>query len=146
MLLRTGEVLQQVAELVGLDDPQIDLQAGVATQSDSRRARGVSRLDQLELRGGACECRRITGGGDDVEVLDAVGHPPRRSRQFDTLRRGMVAQLFDQLLAHRQRPVEHHALLGLAGAGHVQGREDALLRLRSEAFERADPMLLRSRP
>jgi len=55
----------------------------------------------------------------------------------------MLAQRTHQLLADRQRPIEHEPHLPLARARDAQGSEDAFLGLRTEPFERSDPLRLR---
>ncbi len=92
VLLGAGQVLEQVAVLVGRDDPQVDRQPRVGAQPHARVARGARRLDQIELRGRAGERAGVGGGGDQVEVLDAVGHPAGGSGERHPLRRRMCAQ------------------------------------------------------
>ena len=143
VLLGAGEVLQQIAELVGGDDPEVDLQPRVGPQPHAGLARGLGRLDQLQRRGGLGQRQRIGGGGDDVEVLDAVGHPAGRAGQLHPLGGGMGPQGVEQLLAHRQGAVEHDAApaavaVGLLGALGGDRGQDALLGLGAKALERAD--------
>ncbi len=109
-------MLEQVAELVGLDDPQVDRDPGVGAQPDAARRRRACLLDEVELGGGAGQRERIGRGGDHVEVLDGVGHAPRRPRELDLLGGGVGAQRRDQRLADRERAAEHDAGRPLAGA------------------------------
>ena len=90
--LRAGEVLQQVAELVGLDDAQVDVEARVRARRGRRCRRARRPLDHVELGEGRQQRRGIAGGGDDVEVLDGVGQAARAAGQLDAPRRGVRAQ------------------------------------------------------
>jgi hypothetical protein len=162
VLLVAGEVLQQVAELVGRDDLQVDADAAVRAGARTGLAAVRDRLDHVELREGGDQPLRVLGRGDDVEVLDRVGPASRRAGQLDAHGRGVVAQRLHDLVADRESAVEHEAA-GTAGAGLV-GRDRALdrfqqLRLGSDAkalqvldaalsgggrerLERVDPQLL----
>ena len=150
VLLGTREVLHQVAELIGRDDPQVDLQPRMGPQSHAGLAGSLRRFHQLERGRGLSERERVPGGRDHVEILDAVGHPPCRACELDALGRRMLAQRGDQLLADVQRLVEHDppgsaAVAGAVGAlGQRSGRggEDALLGLRAKALELADLLSL----
>ena len=50
VLLGTGEVLEQVAELVRRDDLQVDAQGRVGPHPHPRLSRRAGRLDQVEVR------------------------------------------------------------------------------------------------
>ena len=80
-------MLQQVAELVGLDDAQVDRHARVGARPRGVLARRRGALDDVELGEGGQQRRRVGGGGDDVEVLDRVGQAPRRAGQLDAVAR-----------------------------------------------------------
>ena len=107
VLLGSREVLEQVAELVGCDDSQVDSQPGMRAQTSARLSGPGRGLDQLEGRGGADQGRGVSRRGDHVEVLDAVGPAPGRARQLDPLGRRIGLERRHQRLAHRERPVEH---------------------------------------
>ena len=115
VLLGAGQVLEQVAELVGLDDPQVDADARVRSQPDAGRRCCPGLLDQVELGRGPGQRERIGRGGDHVEVLDRVGHPPGRPRQLDIDRGRVLAQRRHQRLADGERPAQHDPGGPLAG-------------------------------
>ncbi len=117
VLLGAGQVLQQVPELVGLDDPQVDVDPGVGTQPHACRRRRARVLDEVERGRRARQRQRIGGGGDHVEVLDGVGHPPGRAGQLHLDRGGVLAQRRHQRLAGSERLVEDDPCGPLAGAG-----------------------------
>ena len=87
VLLGAGEVLQQVAELVGRHDAQVDRQPGVrrarppraspAVPSPARRTRSASSSASARRERG-----RVVGRGDDVEVLDGLGQPARAAGEL----------------------------------------------------------------
>ena len=137
-------MLQQVAELVRGDDPQVDLEPGVGAQPDPGLAGILRRLHEFELGRELGQGPRVRGGGDDVEVLDAVGHPPRRAGQLHPVGGGMLAQGGDQLLTHVERAPEldpsRTALAPVAGRrlGCQRGGQEALLGLGAEPLELAD--------
>ena len=84
--LGAGEVLQQVAELVGLDDAQVDAQAGVRAAARGVVARRRRSDSMTSSSANACSSAGGSlGGGDDVEVLDGVGQAPRRAGQLDAV-------------------------------------------------------------
>jgi hypothetical protein len=145
VLLGAGEVLQQIAELIGSDDAQVHLQPGVGAQPNARGTRVLRRLDEVERRRRRGQGQRIGCGGDDVQVLDAVGHAPGRAGQLDALRGRVGAHSREQLLANRQRAVEDDAPAGAVAGSFLcapggDGGQDALLGLGSKALERPDLM------
>ena len=126
-------MLQQVAELVGLDDAQVDRHAGVGARPRGVLAGRRGALDDVELGEGGQQRRRVGGGGDDVEVLDGVGQAPRRAGELDAVGGRVRAQRLDDPVADLQRLVEQHARLRrLADAGRER-LEHGLLELRPEA-------------
>ena len=136
---RAGEVLQQVAELVGLDDPQVDAQAVVRAAARGVLpgvARGLQRVDARQ-RGG--QRGRVRRGGDDVQVLHRVGEPARGARDLDVHRRGVGAQRLGDLLADLERGRQDHALRRLVGGAGLERGEHALLELHAEALRVAQP-------
>ena len=92
-------------------------------------------------RGGG-EPKRIGGGGDHVEVLDAVGHPARRAAELDPDRGRVGPELLEQLLTRGERAVEHDPLARFPGSRLTERAEDRLLGLRPEPLERPDSVLL----
>ena len=103
VLLGAGQVLEHVAELVGLDDPQIDADARVGPDSDGVGARVWRRPRPAAALPPPAPARRVGGGRDDVEVLDGLGHPPRRAGELGLVGGRVRADRREQLLADRER-------------------------------------------
>ena len=82
--------------------------ASVGVPADSIRSSSAAARGKRE---------RVGRGRDHVEVLDAVGHPPRRAGELDPLGGRVRAERCDQLLADDERAVEHDPCARLAGAG-----------------------------
>ena len=145
MILRTGEVLQQVAVALGRHDPEVEPEAVLG--DDGRL--GVAVGDDLGDPGQADEMsrqrRRVGGGRDHVEVAEGLASPPERCRPRRLRPRSDARESAVDHLTHDRQPAPEEAtLLGLLpGAGGKRG-EDLLLSLRAEPLERAD--LLRARP
>ena len=113
--LRAREVLQQVAELVGLHDAQVDRHARVSTPAGGVLAGdAVHGLDDVELREGGDQHSRIRRRGDDVEVLARVRPAPGAARELDAVGRRVRPEGFDDPLRDRQRLVEEHPRRRLA--------------------------------
>ena len=112
----------------------------MGSQPDARLAGLLRRLDQVQPGCGLGQRPWVAGGRDDVEVLDAVGHPSGRPRQFDPLGRGMLPERSDDLLTHAQRLVEHHPMRTFPFARGNQGGEDRLLGLGPEALQGLDAL------
>ena len=130
VILGSGEVLEHVAELVGLDDPEVDVHARVRPDPD-RVGPGVRRGLDLWQRSRRLRQRAGVGGGrDDVEVLDALGHATRRAGELGVDGRRMRSDLLEQLLADRQRAVQHDALRRARLRVGVDRLEQRLLGLR----------------
>ena len=140
VLLGAREVLQDVAELVGLDDPQVDrharVRAGAGGVVPGRRAR----LDDVEVgeHGGQGAC--VRRGGDDVEVLDRVGAAARRAGQLDAIAGRVGAQRLDDALGDGQRLVEQNARARLLVDPGGEGLEHRLLELGAEAAQAAQAL------
>ena len=98
--LGAREVLQHVAELVGLDDLDVHLHARVRGDARAGVALLVDGLDQLELAQRRRQRGRLGGGDDDVDVLDRVGHPAQRARDLDPVHAGMRPQRAGDLVGH----------------------------------------------
>ena len=81
-------MLEQVAELVGLDDPQVDLQPGVG-RAAARRRRRASAADSTSSSSAAALAS--ASGSRAVAItsrsLTLSVHPPRRAGQLDPLGR-----------------------------------------------------------
>ena len=105
-------MLEHVAELVGLDDLEVDLHPRVREHARAGVARGVHGLDHRQLgeRGG--ERGRVLGGRDDVEVLDRVGLAAQRARHLDALGGRVRAQRADDLVGDGLRAREQDARRG----------------------------------
>ena len=82
-------------------------------------------LDEVELARRPRESERVGRRRDDVEVLDAVGHPPRRAGELNPLRGRMGTERRDELLADGERPIEHEPPPGPVEVGAVERLEQA---------------------
>ena len=140
VLLRAGEVLQQVAVALGRDDAQVEAKAIVRDDRRLRRALGHHLGDPGQLREVLRQRLRVAGGGDDVEVAHGLLAAARAAGLADPVGGRVLAQHLDhgeqrgQRLAE-QRPRRAGRLL-LAG-----GRlEDALLGLRAQAGQRSQAL------
>ena len=93
VLLRAGEVLQQVAELLGRDDPQVDARSrcGSGPGAPSRPGLPASAISGCSARR-AASARRLARGGDQVDVLAGLGPAPRRAGDLDLVGGGVLAQ------------------------------------------------------
>ena len=110
--LGAGEVLEQVAEGLRGDDPQVDRDAVVGLGADAVRARVAGGGDQRvggEVLG---ERGRLLGGGDQVDVLAGLGPAPDRAGDLDPVGGRVLAQRRGQLLGDRPRLREQDAALG----------------------------------
>ena len=122
VLLGAGEVLEQVAELVGRDDPQVDLDArcGCAAARPPRPGVPASSISS------SCGRRAASATGSVAVAITS------RSLTLSVIRRaepasstcvgrGVLAERGDQRLADRERAVEHDPGGPLAGAGCIGG-------------------------
>jgi hypothetical protein len=128
-----GEVLKQVAELVGFGDAQVHSHARVGTPSRACSAGRTDALDLIELGKALRQRRGARGDGDEVEILDAVGlatrgtgeqHPGARAAPCSQVRRKRFTGL-DRL---RQQHARGRALTGTV----LERRQHACLELRPE--------------
>ena len=89
MVLRAREVLEQVAVALGRHDPQVDPEAPGAVTTV---AFVVPRATTLEPTGSPTKCadqrRRVRGGGDQVEIAEALAPPPHAARFGDAIAAG----------------------------------------------------------
>ena len=146
VLLRAGEVLEHVAELVGLDDLEVDRHARVGRHARAGVARGVDGLDDRQLCQRPHERGGIGGGGDHVEVLDGVGLAPQRAGDLDPLGARGGAQRVDDLVGDRQRAREQHARRRATVEAGRELLDQLLLDLGAEAAQVAQLLLLGRRP
>ena len=78
---RAGEVLEQVAVGVGLDDPQVDRDPVVGDDPRPGGAGGARLRGELVLGQRHGQRLRVARGRDQVDVLARLGAPPRRARR-----------------------------------------------------------------
>ena len=136
-------MLEHVAELVGLDDPQVDLHARVRHHPRAGLAGRGHGLDLRQLGERAGERGGIGGRGDDVEVLDRLGHAPQRAGDLDAVGRRVLAQRAGDLLGDGDRAREHDARGGATAVlGLGQHLPEVLLDLDAEAAQLAQPPVL----
>ena len=142
VVLRAGEVLQEVPERLRRDDAQVEAEPFAR---DDRRLRVALRRDVGDPPQ-ACELLRQLGGigraRDDVEVAERLLPPPHRPGLGDRDRRRQLAQRSDYRLHLGQAATEQVAV-GLRALGLVRERgEDLLLALRPEPRKRPQPLRL----
>jgi hypothetical protein len=136
---RAGEVLKQVPERLLGNDAQIDRQAGVRQGLGARGARGVHDVDGVEGAEVLDQGLRVTGRGDDVEVLDGIHPAPGAARQLYAQGGGMLAQARHQLLADCQRLRQEQPDLWAPIRSRLQLRQQLLLGLRPKARHVGQP-------
>ena len=142
VLLRPGEVLEQVAVGLRLDDAEVELQP---LARDHRRLRVALRHDlehPWQRREVVDQRDGIGCGRDQVDVAERLAAPAQRARLRDLHGGRVRAQLLDDRESRRQpvaqqgAPLLHRALL----AQGVECLHDRRLQLRPHARER--PQLL----
>ena len=146
VVLGPREVLQQVAELVGLDHAQVDADAVVGPGARRVGAGVAGRLDQVDVGERRRERRGVGGGGDDVEVLDRVGEAPDAAGDLDPDRRRVPLQLGDDRVGQLDRAREQDARRRLLGDPGRERLQDRLLELGPEALDRPRASGPRRRP
>ena len=145
VLLRARQVLEQVPEVLGRDDPQVDADPVVRDRPRPRLARRVRLGDQRQRAEGLRERTRVGGGRHQVDVLARVGPAARAAGDLDALGRRLLAQRVPQRLRDLKRLGEQELRLRAAVLAGGECQQDALLRLRAEALELADALPLRRR-
>src|SRR5919109_1619117 len=139
VLLVAGEVLEQVAELVGGDDLQVDRKGGVGASAGAGLRRPARRLHDVQLAQRLRERHRLVGGGDHVEVLDRVGQPPGRPGRLHPVGGVMGAQRVNDGVARVKRLGQQQPQPGdVAGVEGGERGEDVLLRLGPEPAHPSD--------
>ena len=138
-----GEVLEQVAERLRGDDPQVDRDPVVGLGPHPVRPRRPGGGDQRVGREVLGQRRRLGRGRDQVDVLAGLGPAAGRAPDLDPVGRRVIAKRRHQLFGDRadrgeQKPAR--ALAGLAEALHR--REHVFLDLRPEPADVADPLVL----
>ena len=140
---RAGEVLEQVAERVRLDDPQVHGDSVVGGDPGPGPP-GRARLGrELVLGQRHRERLGVAGGRDQIDVLAGLGASAGRPRDLDRVGGRMRAQGARELLGDRQHLGEQQALRRPLLAELRQRREHVLLRLRPESLEAANLLALR---
>ena len=133
VVLRAGEVLQQVAVRLRRDDAQVEPEPVVRDHGRLRVALRddagdvVARGEVLDQRGG------IGRGRDHVEVAEGLAAAARRARLGDLHRGGMLPQLLDELEQDGQPVAEQAPRLARVLRLLGERRQDLLLALRPEA-------------
>ena len=136
-----GEVLEQVAERLRGDDPQVDRDPVVGLGPDPVRPGGAGGGDQRVRSQVLGQRRRLLGRRDQVDVLAGLGPAPGRAGDLDPVGAGVVAERRRELLGdgpHRREQDPPRPLAGLAQALHR--RQHVFLDLRPEPFQVADPL------
>ncbi len=140
VVLRPGEVLEEVAERLRRNDAQVE---AVPVVRDDRRLRVALRSDvddPAEAREMPGQVGRIRRARDDVEIAERLLPAPHRPRLRHVDRRGQLAQRRDDRL-HRGQTRAEEVPPGLRVLRLERERvEDLLLALRPEPGER--PQLL----
>ena len=136
-------MLQQVAEGLGGDDPQVDRDPVLGLRPHPVGAGFPRRRDQRAGDEVLGQLLRLGGGGDQVDVLAGLSPAPHRAGNLDPVGRWVLAQQPRQLLGDRPGHREQHATAPLPGlAEALEAGQDVFLRLRSEALHLADPFAL----
>ncbi len=94
----------------------------------------------------AANAARISGCGDDVQILDGLGHSPGRARELGLLCSGVSADRLEQLLADHQRSLQRAPLSRSADLVGIDGLQQCLLGLGTEPLELADTASRRGLP
>ena len=142
VLLRAGEVVEQVAVRLGRDDAEVEAQAVARDHRRLRPALGDDLVDPRELREVVDQRDRVGGRGDDVEVPHLLLEAADAASLADLVCGRVLAEVGDDGSHGRERAAEERLLLDLL-LRRGQRLEDVLLGFRAEPGERAE--LLASR-
>ena len=146
MILRAGEVLEQIAERLGRDDTQVEAEPVLSDHGRLGRALR-SDLDHPGKRAeGLEERRRIGRRRDQVEVSHRLPVAPGRARDRDAHRGRVSGDRFRDGAQRRQGRAEQRPLRALGRSRLRQCGEDLLLRLLAETGQAAELLLLGGRP
>ena len=141
VILRAGEVLQQVAVRLGRDDTEVEAEALVRQDRRLRRP-FCHHLDHpLQLREVVDQRLRIGRGRDDVEVAKGLLAPPGAAGLRHLHRRRMLPQHVDDC-EQRSEPVAEQPPVGRLLLLFRERLQDSLLGLRAQARQRAQLLLL----
>ena len=135
VLLRAGEVLEQVAEVLGRHDPQVHAEPVVGAGPHAGGSGLAGLLDQRHPAEGLGQGLRVGGGGNDVQVLAAVGQTAGAAGDLHAVGSWMLAQGVAQLDGHLQRAREHDAPTRARLRQRGDRVQDVLLGLCAEARE-----------
>ena len=145
--LGAGEVLEQVAEGLRGDDPQVDRDPVVGLRPHAVRARVPGRGDQRAGGEVLGQRRGLLGGRDQVDVLAGLGPAPHRARHLDPVGGGMLAQR--RAPAPRRSAAPSRAAPARTPRSGSPSRSSAASTfssdLRAEALQLADALRLRRR-
>ena len=141
--LGAGEVLEQVAELGGRDDAQVDRDAVVGLRADAVFARFAGGGDQRVVGEELGKLLALVGGRDQVDVLAGLGPAADRAGDLDPVGAGVLAQRLGELLGDRPHGREQQATRSRPRLAEALERgEHALLGFRPEPFDLADLLFL----
>ena len=116
VFLAPGEVEQCGAEGVLVDDPQVDLDAGIESHAGLGVPGEEHLLDARRLLEDRGRSRRVLGGGEDVDVTDRLPAPAQAACVGDAGHAGRARDPFHQGFGERQRGSEPDA----AGASFAE--------------------------
>jgi hypothetical protein len=140
VLPRAREVLQQVAEVLGRHDPEVDRQPVVGHGAHARCALALHLADQGQLRERLRERVGIGARGHDVEVLAALGPAPRGAGHLHAVGRRVLLDGGHERVGDRKRLREEQPLFVLNA--RLERELDVLLGLRAEAWHVAQLLLV----
>ena len=145
VVLRAGEVLQQVAVALRRHDAQVEAQPVVRDDRRLGRALGGD-VDHPAKRAEVVDERlRVGRRRDDVEVAHRLAHAARRAGERDLDRRLMLLQHLHDRAQLRQRRTEQRTMRPFRGARARQRLGDLLLRAGPDPGVPAQLLRLRRR-
>ena len=92
VVLRAGEVLEEISVQTGRDDAEVEAQPVVRDHRRLRLAPGSDLLDPVKLREVVGQLARLSGRRDDVEVAEGLLAPPDASCLGDLQGRRMLTE------------------------------------------------------